>query len=184
MRSNKGITLISLTAMVIILLLITSMIIYSSKNEATVKKLDNLYVDIDLIQSRVNDYYLTYGTLPVLCKYLGKTELTELIQLNADSKSASLSYDNIVNPNDDDVYYVINLEKLEGLSLNYGYDDEYETIKQNKTYTTSDVEDEIYVINNCTHQIYFPHGIFLDGVMYYTTEVEEEVSIEQPTRTN
>ena len=31
-----------------------------------------------------------------------------------------------------------------------------------------DILDEIYVINIKTHQIYFPHGIFADGMMYIT----------------
>ena len=31
-----------------------------------------------------------------------------------------------------------------------------------------EIETEIYIINAKTHQIYFPHGIFADDVMYIT----------------
>ena len=53
--------------------------------------------------------------------------------------------------------------------LNYGYDKdgEYFTLKNNKV-VSSNTETEIYVINTKTHQIYFPHGIFADKIMYYT----------------
>ena len=75
-----------------------------------------------------------------------------------------------VNPNDGDEYIVIDLEKLDGITLHYGYDKdgEYFTLKNNKSVNQNAIEDEIYVINTKTHQIYFPHGIFVDNVMYYT----------------
>ena len=77
-----------------------------------------------------------------------------------------------INPNDGDEYIVIDLEKLDGITLHYGYDKdgEYFTIKRTKQVTQEidKMEDEIYVINTKTHQIYFPHGIFVDDVMYYT----------------
>lgn len=175
--NNKGITLISLIVTVIILLLITSAIIYNSKNQISIKKIDNLYIDIDTIKTKINDYYLNYGELPVLCEYLSQNDFIDLLNTNANAESATLSYSSVINPNDGDEYYVIDLEKLDGLTLNYGYDDEYKTIKANGGYTTSSVEDEIYVINGLTHQIYFPHGIFVDDVMYYTYNDGEFIEI-------
>lgn len=77
---------------------------------------------------------------------------------------------NYINPNDGEEYIVIDVEKLDGITLHYGYnkDGQYFTIKENKRVNLDPMEDEIYVMNTKTHQIYFPHGIFVDNVMYYT----------------
>ena len=182
LKNNKGVTLIALVVTVIILLLITGAIIYNTKNQITVKKIDNLYIDLDTIKTKVNEYYLNYGELPVLCDYLDKIQLIDLMNENASVRGATLSYDSAVNPDDGDEYYVIDLEKLDGLTLNYGYDEEYKTVKANGDITLTAVEDEVYVVNGVTHQIYFPHGIFVDGVMYYTYEFSDadiEITIEE-----
>lgn len=171
LKKESGITLISLTITIIILLLITSAIIYNSTNATTVKKLNNLYLDIEAINSKVDEYYLKYNELPILCEYLGKEQLTNLLNTKANAKNATLNGD--LKGNDSDVYYVIDLEKLDGLSLNYGYDNEYKKIKENpeiikkELEEETEVEDEIYIINEKTHQVYFPHGIVVDGYMHF-----------------
>ena len=47
---------------------------------------------------------------------------------------------------------------------------DYNLLKTNRKISEdpNHVEDEIYVINTTTHQIYFPHGIVVDNIMYYT----------------
>ena len=180
MRNNKGITLISLTVVVVILVMITGAVIYNSKNQVNIQKINSLLSDIDSLESKINEYYLKYGEIPTICLYLDKEELVELLNknanLNASSLNTTLGYE--VNPNDGDEYYVIDLEKLDGLSLTYGYDDDYNTIKSAGTYTSSSVEDEIYIINGVTHQIYFPKGISSDGIMYYSSNSDEFAEIE------
>ena len=42
------------------------------------------------------------------------------------------SFNTEINKNDGDEYIVIDLEKLEGLTLTYGYDDEYKKVKEEK----------------------------------------------------
>ena len=57
------------------------------------------------------------------------------------------------------------------MDMIYGDDGDYKKVKEKKSIIESDgdkVSDEIYVINKKTHQIYFPHGIFAEGVMYFT----------------
>lgn len=169
-KGNKGVTLIALVVTVMILLIITGTLIYSSKNQVALKKLNNLYIDIENINSKIDQYYLDYGELPILSNYLNKTEFMDWLKSDASSRGVNLYSefeDEVLNPNDGDEYFVIDLEKLEGLTLNYGYDTEYSDIKSSKNINTSDVETEIYVINKVTHQIYFPHGILVDGFMYY-----------------
>lgn len=62
------------------------------------------------------------------------------------------------NPNDNENYYEIDLELLENLDLSYG----------NKIYG----EDDIYIINEVTHTIYYLQGVEYNGDFYYTKDVE------------
>ena len=51
-KSNKGVTLIVLTIMVVVLLIITGMLIYGSKSQIRTKKLNELYDDIEISSRR------------------------------------------------------------------------------------------------------------------------------------
>ena len=154
--------------------------IFNTKNQISMKKIQNLYVDIELLDSKVDDYYLKYGELPILCNYTDKENFQNGLIFRAESEGAFLNND--INPNDGNQYAVIDLEKLEGITLNYGYDKdgEYFAIKNNNGVNSTQIEDEIYVINTTSHQIYFPHGIFADGTMYYRTNAEDEVAVVIP----
>jgi len=164
-RDNKGVNLISLTVTIIMLLAITGAMIYNTKNQVSMKKINSLKNDIETLKYKVDEYYLKYGELPTLCYFSNKSELIDIIDNNAREREASLN--SKISGNDGDEYVVIDLEKLSGLTLNYGYkkDGDYFSVKQNNTVTS---EDEIYIINTTTHQIYYPHGIVADNLLYFT----------------
>lgn len=177
MKNNKGITLISLVLTVIVILIITSAMIFNTKNQLEMRKIQNLSNDIETLNSKVDEYYLKYGELPKLCNYTdsesknfkNRGDFEKSLQDKA--KEQNLRLNNEINANDGDDYIVIDLERLGNLTLTYGYDTEYEHLKEKGKVIESDddvIEDEIFVINTKTHQIYFPHGIFADNVMYYT----------------
>ena len=167
-KNNKGITLLSLTVTIIILLVITGAMIFNAKNQISMQKVNKLNTDIQLLNSKVDEYYLKYGELPILCEYTNKSNFNNLLKTLASGRGASLNCD--ININDGDTYVVIDIEKLGGINLNYGYekDGDYFKLKQNRTINSENMEDKIYVINTKTHQIYFPHGVFADDIMYYT----------------
>ncbi len=180
MKNNKGITLISLMLTVIIILILTSAIIFNTKNQLQIRTVQYLFADIEMLNSKVDDYYLKYGELPKLCDYTNsettnfknKNDFLDSLNAKASAKNSNLNEEKI-NLNDGDEYIVIDLEKMDGLTLNYGYDEEYKYLKNMQLpkvveYDGDTIEDEIYVINTKTHQIYFPHGIFVDNVMYCT----------------
>ena len=179
-KNNKGLTLISLILTVIIILIITAAMIYNTQNQLQMKSIHNLSNDIETLNAKVDEYYLKHGELPKLSNYtypnddrvsdpINREHFKKIIQDNADAREARLNTD--VNQKDGDEYIVIDLEKLENITLTYGYDDDYRHVKETGNVVDYDgdrVESEIYVINTKTHQIYFPHGIFVDDIMYYT----------------
>lgn len=171
LKDNKGVTLISLTVTIIILLIITGAMIFNTKNQINMQKVNKLNIDLQLLNSKVDDYYLKYGELPILCEYADKATFRNILFKLASGRGADLNCE--LNPNDGSIYAVIDIEKLGGINLNYGYEQngEYFKIKQKGSVTNEankEYEDQIYVINTKTHQIYYPHGIFADDLMYYT----------------
>lgn len=144
-KSNKGITMITLIMAIIIMLVISSTLIYNANNGAKIQKLNNMYSDIQVLKDKVDLYYSSYGTLPVL-----QTQYTNI--------------DNIkeINSNDNDKYYVIDLEMLENITLNYGK--AYNDFKNNSSIDTLDV----YIVNEQSHNIYYVKGVIVDNKTYYT----------------
>jgi len=129
MKNNKGITIISLIITSIVIMIISSAMIFNTKNQIQLKKTQSLCLDIENLNSKIDDYYLKYGELPILCKYTDKTKYQNLknredfeiiINDKADFQKAEVNIG--VNVKDGDDYAVIDLEKLDSLSLNLGYD--------------------------------------------------------------
>lgn len=162
MKNNKGITMISLTIMIIVLFMLTGIVALNATKQLEIKNLNKLYADIETISSKVSEYYLKNGELPIYNdKYINDKE---------DFK-ALIGSEN-VNVNDGDDYYVINLSKLDNLTLNYGY--EYKNWTSSSKPEDNDVQD-IYVINPITHQIYYPYGVEIDDDVYFTTYPDDKI---------
>ena len=185
LNDNKGITLISLAIATLVIIVISGAIIFNTRNQISLRDINYLYEDIQAINGRVDDYYVTYGELPILCDYLEKNDLVENLIRASSSLGVSISGGKTINPNDNDKYYVIDLEKLGGLSLNYGYDLDYKTVKENGTITVDKAETKLYIINERTHQVYFPNGIFADNIMYITYKIDTNIpEISKPNERN
>ena len=56
-KQEKGVTLTILVITVITLMIITGTLIYNVEDSTRIKKLTNLYSDIDLLRTKVTDYY-------------------------------------------------------------------------------------------------------------------------------
>ena len=167
-KSNKGVTLIVLTIMVVVLLIITGMLIYGSKSQIRTKKLNELYDDIEILNSKVSEYYLKNGNIPLVDEntpYITNTsegkDFENLLRANGANE---ISF----NVNDDENYYVLDINKLDNLTLNYGQD-----VQNWKTDHSYAKYQDIYIINKISHQIYFPHGIRVGDELYYTRNVDE-----------
>ena len=81
-RNEKGVTIIALTVTVIVMIIITGTLIYKANNQVHIKKIDNLYSDIEQIRDKVSQYYIKYGRLPVKGRYCTAEELVEILKQN------------------------------------------------------------------------------------------------------
>ena len=133
MKKDKGITLISLSIAVIIILTITGMILYSAKDNIYIKNLTNMQNDIANLRDKISLYYSEYGDIPARTEYPDITNL----------KNAG-----VIGANDTGNFLIIELEELNGLTLNYGGD--YKTYKEKANkgdYTNLEDLTDIYIIN-------------------------------------
>ena len=149
-KTSKGITLVSLVITVAVIIIVASTTIFTSYNRFEINNLNRMYNDIELLSSRVANYYLKYGTLPIV----------------RDNENNAIEYGNPIsieanrNVNDNEIYYIIDLSALEDISLNYGMEG----------YENPNTTDDVYIINELSHSIYYVQGIELDGITYYTYE--------------
>lgn len=142
LKNNKGITLISLIITVTVMLIIAGTTVYTSLDRFEINRLKKMYNDIELLSDKVANYYLKYNGLPIKELY-----------------TSTLDFDKNVNDNDN--YYIIDLEAMEGISLNYGKEG---------------TSDDVYIINEKSHTIYYVKGIEVDGTTYHYIKKESEIS--------
>ena len=157
-KNNKGITVISLSIAVIIILIVTGMLVYSAKDSVYVKNLTSMQNDISNLRDKISLYYSQYGALPASTPYTN-TSMLSRFPLGA---------------NDDlNGFLIIDLKALDGLTLNYGKD--YEKYKDNNSIDQSELMD-IYVINQKSHNIFYVQGVGVNEngttKMYYTDYTE------------
>lgn len=151
-KQEKGITMVALVITVIILLIVTNMLIYNAKDSVHIKALTNLYNDIELLREKVSEYYNEYGKIPAEIKYTNTSQLSTVLSRH----------------NDIGDFYVIDLEAMQGITLNYGKD--YEKIKSDTDNT--DRYADVYIINENSHNIFYVQGISITDdnttTVYYT----------------
>lgn len=154
--NQKGISLVTLVIAIVIIMIITSTLIYNISTGSDIRALNNMYNDITKLKDKIDLYYATHHTLPII-----ETDYENINNIKE------------INPNDNDKYHVIDLEALENLSLTYGKD--YETYKASKSNNLID----IYIINEKSHSVYYVKGIKFDEKIYYT-QPEESTKVTLP----
>lgn len=157
---NKGITLVTLVLAIVMMLIISSVILYNANTGINTRALNDMYKDITIIKDKVDIYYAKYGTLPII-----KTPYTNIENIKN------------ININDNENYYVVDLESLENVTLTYGKD--YKKYKQ----VPSSEKIDLYVMNERSHTVYYIEGIKVDNNYYYTIPNEyTEVKIPEVNR--
>lgn len=119
----------------IVVIIILVWLVISVRNGIELTKLNSMYEDIEILDDKITIYYLNYGYIPV------KNEV---------------QFEHSINPNDNDIYYELDIEKIDNVYLNYG------------SHTN---ENDYYIINDESHTIYYFNGIEYMNNKYYTRNV-------------
>lgn len=135
MKRNK----IAFTVCVIIIGIIFFEIASYMSESIKISELNNMYKDISILENKIALYYLDYGNLPI-------------------KQDRKIEFRNSINPNDNEIYYEIDLNKLDNIKLFFG----------DKILGTND----IYIINEQSHTIYYLKGCEYDKKIIYTRELE------------
>ena len=146
MKKENGITLVSLIITIVLMFIIAGTTVYTSMDRFEINKLKKMYNDIELLSDKVASYYLKYNVLPVV--------------LSDEQQPVEYTYTTLSFAQEGETYYIIDLEVLEGISLNYG----------KAGFENPNGSDDVYIINEKTHQIYYAKGIEMKGTFYYTSE--------------
>lgn len=146
MKQEKGITLVVLIITVILMVIISSTVITISLDRLDINKLKKMKSDLELLGDKVANYYLKYEELPIL----RNSENEKIVYPNASLNFAKNSADN-------SNYYILDLSAIDGISLNYG----------KEGFENPNQSDDVYIINELTHTIYYVKGIELDGETYH-----------------
>ena len=133
---------ITFTVCILVVLTILCAIAYYVTNGVQIMKLNNMYKDIRILENKISLYYLDNGTLPI--------------------KGESIIYfsKKAINPNDNENYYEIDLERLEDLNITYG-----------KGFFG--INDK-YIINEQSHTIYYYSGIEYKDEILFTRDLNYE----------
>lgn len=146
-KSDKGISLVSLVITIAVMIIITSVTINMSLDRFEINNFNKMINDLELLQDKVSNYYLRYNAIPI----------------SRDGENNAIKYtyttlDFEKNSGDNENYYIIDLKALgEGVSLNYGKDG----------FESLNLSDDVYIINEKTHCIYYVKGQKLKEKNYH-----------------
>lgn len=93
LKSENGITIVSLVITIIVLLILSGTVIYNMNSSNEVPKYNNMIADIELLEDKIKIYFNKYGDVPKTGREIKINDIN---------------------------YYEIDLSKLENLILRYG----------------------------------------------------------------
>ena len=157
-KKEKGVTLLILVITVVILALISIPIIVNTTDVSELQKYTYFKSDIDKLRETIETTYADMDDLSTIGPvYTGDYSFLDKVQGN----------DQVLNPNDGNIYYVISLSNLNSyinaqVSLKYGSGNKKENYNNNE-YSGSDA----YIINEQSKTIYYTSGVEYKGITYY-----------------
>ena len=160
LSGNKGITMITVSVMVFVILILTGVLIYDARDSLKVTKLQSMQSDIQTLRDKVNNYYSTYGEIPARIKYTNTENIGKIDVINTNIDTGD--------------FYIIELSALENLTLNYGED--YKNISSTTTEEEANQYQDIYIINETSQNIFYVEGIQVDGEWFYTDYTVDDIN--------
>lgn len=152
-KSERGITILVLAITVIVLMLISVPIIVNTTEVTELQKYTYFKADIDRLRESIETVYINETDISTIGpEYTGEKSFLEKEQNGQTVK----------NPNDGEVYYKIDLYKLNSymnsqIELNYG--------EGNKNINLN--MQDLYIINAQSRTIYYVRGIEYKSKVYY-----------------
>ena len=148
LKNNKGIALITLVVAVLMMLVISSIIIFNTTSHLKINNLNNMYNDIRVLNEQVFLYYSKYNELPI----------------ESEEYAFQIPNDNMSEAE----FHIIDIDKIDrNIKSNLNYGTDYYDKNYNGT--------NIYIINTITHQIFYVQGIKVDDTTYYTIPGESNI---------
>lgn len=162
LKDKKGVTLVSLAIVVIVILILTNVLIYNVKDSLGANDLKAMQNDIQNLRDKINNYYSINGAIPAKLKYTNTDKIKTIREANVIS--------DVVDVGD---FYIIDLEELENITLNYGED--YKQITDTMTEDEASQYDDLYIINETSQNIFYVSGIKVDNDWFYTDYTSDSV---------
>ena len=163
LKQEKGVTLLTLAAVIIVMGIITTTLMYTIRDTNDTGKITNLYSDVKNLTDKVSNYYATYGKIPAIRKEAMITEIKSAIESAPESP---------VGANDTGDYLLLDLHALENLTLNYGK--EFENVYNANTIGSYR---DFFVINENSHNIFYLKGIKVNNKYYYTNQDVDQTKV-------
>ena len=161
MKTQNGITLVSLIITIIVMVIVASTTVGVSLDRFEINSFNKMKNDLELLADKVSNYYLQTGNIPVVLDSSGNKVQYTFTTLDFGKDSA-----------DNSVYYILDLEAMDGLLLNYG----------KEGFEKLNTSEDVYVINEQSHVIYYVKGIKLDNEIYhYIIGNKQDSSVISPT---
>ena len=164
-RAQKGITMITLSIAIIILVIVSNILVYNAKDSVYLDHLEKMYSDTETLRDKVIEYSIQYEALPA------NTEVEYSLDGKDDLKENWISSEELEGK-----FYVIDLKTLEDVSLNYGRD--YEKITQEMSSSAISKLEDIYIVSDVSQNVYYVKGISVEGKKYYSDREKDETVIE------
>ena len=188
-QNQHGITIVSLAVTVVVLMMIAIPCIVNIKTVTEIDKFTKLRSDITALKESISQVYGSEADISKIGpKYTGDTAF-----LTAKQGEVGSETDTVKNPNDNNVYYIINVTKLKrdlrsklGITLaklNYGSNN-YGI----STLTTELNKEKVYIINEKSRTIYYTEAIEYEsqssGKKYIYYRLPEDYSTMTTSRIN
>ena len=133
LKSNKGITIISLIITIVLMIILTTVIVIDVDTGSDYKRYKLMCADVDLLEDKVLIYYNQFGEIPKKEEDITEELPKEISETNEKTK---FSY--------------LDVNKLNNLTLNYGE------------------EEDVFIIDNLTFEVYYLNGIEYKDEIFYT----------------
>lgn len=127
-KTNKGITLITLIVTIIVVLILTTITVTSTGKGTEFRRYSLMCSDVEMLEDKIIHFYRQYNELPI----------------GSEMSNLPTAIDN------EHVFYEININLLSNITLNYG------------------AEDDKYIVDSETFEVYYLNGIEYEGKIYYT----------------